>query len=218
MWLIPEANTGYIKVTKVASTSIEHALTTHLHCRIAGNPESQVDRTCIKVYSDRYTTHFSPAELRRNKPDFLFGFVRNPLDRLHSSYVNKILDVREHRGHNIFWNHDITLDMPFEDFVRRVAEIPDDRIDRHLRSQHTCLADSQELITDYIGKFEQLSADWEPIARRLGMPLIPHQNRSSRDTASYPYDPETARIAADRYQRDIELLGYSADIERIINP
>lgn len=216
MWLVPEADTGYIKVTKVASTSIELALTTHLHCQIGGHPESEISRKTIREYSNRYSIHFSPSALRKNKPGFLFAFVRNPLDRLHSSYMNKVVDVRaKGEEHNIFWNHDITLDMSFPDFVRRVADIPDHAIDRHLRSQHTCIADEKGLVTDYIGKFEQLSNDWVSIADRLGLPRIPHQNPSSRDTKK-PWDLETARIAASRYARDIELLGYQEEVDKLL--
>ncbi len=77
----------------------------------------------------------------------MFAFVRNPLDRLHSSYADKILDVRNAGGtKNIFWNLGITLDMDFETFVERIAEIPDEKIDRHLRAQSSFLCHEGKVV------------------------------------------------------------------------
>ncbi len=51
--------------------------------------------------------------------------------------------------------------MDFTEFVDVLAKLPDDIIDRHLRSQSWFLCDEQGLLPDYIGKLENFDADWE---------------------------------------------------------
>jgi hypothetical protein len=221
VWILPELDIGYIKVTKVASTSIELALTTWLHrqnqpgSESAG--ESKPDRELVKHYSAQYSHHFDPATFSRNRPAFVFAFVRNPLDRLHSSYVNKIVDVRSAgEKHNIFWNHGISLDMSFDDFVRRVTEIPNRALDRHLRSQSSCLYHGRTALADSVGHIEDLETGWHIIAERFNLPGIPHQNRSTRKEGASPYSRETALLAADKYREDIENFDYAHEIEALI--
>lgn len=218
MWVLPSLDLGYIKVTKVASTSIELALATWLHRAEHGDDAATPDREAVKAYSARYSHHFNPADLLSGqRPGYIFAFVRNPLERLHSSYVNKIVDVRDRgEAHNIFWNHGITLDMSFDEFVNRVAAIPDDRIDRHLRSQTSCLYAGKTCLADQVDKIESLEQAWRDISNRFGLPDIPHQNRSTRAVDRSPFSGKTARIAAERYRADIENFNYEPEIAALL--
>lgn len=219
IWVLDNPDIGYVKITKVASSSAELALTKYLYCQVEGGDEADIDKKLIRRYADRYAVHLDPRHFTGSKrPGFVFSFVRNPLDRLHSSYINKIVDVRD-RGedHNIFWNHDITLDMQFDEFVRRIIEIPDAKIDRHLRSQASCLWDGSQLITDFVGKFECMADDWAIVADQFGLPKIPHKNKSSKSEAPTPYDKVTARLVAERYRQDIELFQYGDEVDAFIS-
>jgi len=219
IWLLDSLDIGYVKITKVASSSFELMLTNYLHGVIGGQPEADIDKYVTRGYADQYARHINPKKFTEDiRPGFVFSFVSNPLDRLYSSYKDKILDERPpERRHNIFWNHDIDLEMTFDEFVRRIIEIPDHKIDRHIRSQAWCLWDGSELVADYIGKFENIARDWKTIADRYGFPELPHKNKSSRPTLADPYSKETALLVAERYKDDIRLFGYEQDIKRRID-
>ncbi len=222
IWILPEADIGYVKITKVASSSVELALARHVSGQDTGKEPTELSKKDIRQCADQYAIHADLKDLSSDtRPQFLFSIVRNPLARLHSSYVNKIEDVRNAGGQeNIFWNHDIRLDMSFEEFIERLIEIPDHKIDRHLRSQASILCDGDKLLVDHIGHFENLNEDWQHIADQYGLPLLPHKNKSSKTTApnqASPYTKKTALLVADRFKQDINALGYADDVQKIID-
>jgi hypothetical protein len=218
IWCLPEQNLGYIKITKVASTSIEHCLTAFLHSQSNGDDTSTPDRNMVKHYSRIYARHEDLNKLKPSeRPGFTFAFVRNPLDRLYSSYTDKIVDVRNAgQSKNIFWNLDITLDMSFEEFVERVAEISDQKIDRHLRSQSAFVCTNNKVIVDYIGHFENMNEDWQVLVDKFGLPSLPHRNKSTKSSGKSPYSKRTAEMAAERYIHDLENFGYAEEVNQLI--
>lgn len=218
IWILPSPDIGYVKITKVASTSVEYALSQYIHNHIDGGDKCSLDEKQIRQYSNQYATHLDPRSFPKGKrPAFVFTFVRNPLDRLLSSYMNKIVDVRNSgEYHNIFWNHDITLNMSFDEFVERIVDIPDSKIDRHLRSQASCLWDGESLIADFVGKFENMSEDWKSIADQFGLPPMPHENSSTNAELENLYSVKTAKIVAERFQQDIDLFSYGNEIDQFI--
>ncbi len=222
VWILPSDGIGYVKITKVASSSVELALSRHIYQQSTGQDIASMDKQEIRRYADQYAIHTDLKALAANsRPRFLFSFVRNPLARLHSSYVNKIQDVRAAGvGENIFWNHDITLDMSFEEFIERLLEIPDQKINRHLRSQSSVLCDKGKILVDYVGRFETMAADWKVIAEQYNLPDLPHKNRSSKSKASSinsPYTYKTARLVADRYREDITSFDYTDEVQCLID-
>jgi len=70
------------------------------------------------------------------------------------------------------------------------------------------------IIVDFIGRYENLQADYEEACRLIGIkpPPLPHkrQARDREDYRSY-YDEETARLVANYFKPDIEALGHSFD-------
>ena len=71
-------------------------------------------------------------------------------------------------------------------------------------------------MVDFVGHFEQLYKDWDFLREKFGLPELPHQNRSAHVDYREAYTPELAKIASRRYKKDIELFGYSAEIEKLI--
>ncbi|MCS3685481.1 sulfotransferase family protein [Salinibacter ruber] len=69
--------------------------------------------------------------------------------------------------------------------------------------------EGQKLV-DFIGRFEQISQDFEQVMEHLDLDAeLPHRNSTShRDYRSY-YTPETATLIEDLYSIDIETFGYS---------
>jgi hypothetical protein len=110
--------------------------------------------------------------------------------------------------------------MNFEQFVNRVAEIPDAKIDRHLRSQTFFLCKGDELMVDFIGKFESLLDDWQKLMEKLSLPPLPHKNISLQESENNEesfYTRNIAEVAIERYRKDIELLGYQDEVASFVH-
>jgi hypothetical protein len=102
--------------------------------------------------------------------------------------------------------------MPFDAFVHAVAAIPDHDADEHLRSQHSFFtAGNQAVAADFIGRYENLPADFDAVERRLGLPLhgLPRlQATHPHQPYANSYTPALRDLAAERYHRDIETFHY----------
>jgi len=153
-----------------------------------------------------------------------FAFVRHPLDRLVSCYRDKIQgEAREFTevsekgiahclsGYDAFW-----AGMSFDEFVRAVASIPDDRADEHFRSQHSFVTNAKGVIAvDFIGRFETLDADFRCLAEKVGLPSglrLPNRQAASHkvDFRTF-YSQEVCALAYERYKKDFEWFSYSGD-------
>jgi hypothetical protein len=187
----------YVRVPKVASTSIRRS------------------------FGDGRERRTYPALLRRRYQDHLiFSFVRNPWSRLVSTYRNKILGEKitnayyrdgVHRGF-LKWRFPFYVGMPFEEFADFICTLPDDRVEKHLKSQSHFLVHRGILVPSFIGRFETLSRDWAELCRILGanMDLVCH-NRT--DGAPYPtyYTTRLVNLVGDRYHEDVVRFAYQFD-------
>ena len=156
---------------------------------------------------------------------FKFAFVRNPWDRLVSCYSEKVMDVKEtelgeppfrkvpsEKGSKLYKG------MPFAEFVETVYEIPDDEANVHFVSQHEIICGSgrdKPIMADFVGRFENLAADFAIVAERIGSAQrlqLPHKLRStSRKYRPYTefYDDRLRNLVYERYREDIEIFNYS---------
>lgn len=208
----------YIEIPKVACTSIKTAIADLVGVRLqdtGGNP-----------HEARWPA--PGGEHGRRRPPFpglvCFAFVRNPWDRLVSCYRDKIrgevdgytyFTIRPGVANCLARFDAFFAGMSFDDFVRAVASIPDDQADAHFRSQHRFVTDDEgALAVDLIGRYEHLAEDFQRISHTLGLPAIELPRlQAARTPARYAafYSPETRRIVADRYVRDLEMFGYRFD-------
>lgn len=151
----------------------------------------------------RFPIHVSLAAIERVVPPevfrgyFKFAFVRNPWDRLVSSYHN----IRERPAHP---QH------------RRVQRLPDfDAYVRYeaargkLHQQRMLLDASGRLGVDFLGRFENLAADFAQIRARIGLETpLAHANRSSRSDYRAYYGERLREYVRAQWREDIEAFGY----------
>lgn len=200
----------FFYIPKVASTSIKKALAKALFDKnVTARVHTFWFDEVIDVKKGAYPDYFK------------FTFVRNPWDRIVSCYSDKILheNVTNYKYKNgVFrryarkYKHLFYRGMPFEEFVRVISTIPDERADRHFRSQRSFITDENgNILVDFIGRFEALSRDLDVLCDKTGlekMPL-PHENISKREKDYRNlFTEETKRLIEERYKDDIELFDY----------
>ncbi|MEM9045237.1 MAG: sulfotransferase family 2 domain-containing protein [Pseudomonadota bacterium] len=159
-----------------------------------------------------YQIAFSGPEFSRF---FKFTFVRNPWDRVVSAYhflkaggINAADAADADRIIHPFEN--------FEDFVRGYLASGERGLQRHFVPQYRflCTQWNGPPKVDFIGRFEQIEADYQHICARLN---IENALEANNKTKSRPrdfrdeYSAETAEIVGQVYARDVELFGYSFD-------
>jgi hypothetical protein len=138
---------------------------------------------------------------------FKFAFVRNPYDRLESTYRYSFKQVKSHPNTSVRF---ITEYPSFDDFV--FNWVNEDNVNAHyfLAPQHSYLRSPLSNIgIDFIGKFENLNDGYQKINKKLGLVnSLPFTNNSTAEIPTY-YTNETARIVYDAYRDDFERFDYS---------
>jgi len=151
----------------------------------------------------------NPVKFRRL---YKFAFVRNPWDRLVSTYFflkNGGLNYldRDWADRNLSGYPD------FASFVR--GWVSDVNINSwvHFRPQWQFVArETGELMVDYVGRFEKIDESFQDVARALNIKAeLPMTNKGSHRHFTDYYDDETKEIVRKVYIRDIELFDYRFD-------
>jgi hypothetical protein len=128
---------------------------------------------------------------------FKFAFVRNPFDR----FVSYCSFITRKTGQ---------FDRDPKAVMRHfLAKPPLDHI--LFQPQHQFVTDDEgELLTDTIGRVEQMQESYNEIARRIGIPAatLARVNSSRRRDYRNYYDQELIDGVAKLYARDLELFGY----------
>lgn len=213
-YVFDDSKLVYISIPKVACTSLKTA--------VMPKPDkySSIKSEYMSVH--RQASLYCHPKLPRHSSDyFKFAFVRNPFDRLVSCYEDKVKRPVQHNGKYYFsslYNHrlikwlygsEFNPDMSFEEFAQLVCRIPDTLSDGHFKSQYSMLYKRKILSVDYVGKFENLSMDWDPIARQHHLPTLKQRNTSDRsDWTSYYLTREIIDLVANRYKDDIYHFDY----------
>lgn len=140
---------------------------------------------------------------------FVFGFARNPFDRLVSAYEQlRASDQPAHvRGLSLI----INSDCPFSDFVRKLDRHRWLLHWEHLRPIHHFLCEDENVIVDYVGRYENIDHDFAAICNRIGVKNIelPRMNASYRkpDYREY-YNSITKKVVSLLYSKDLEIFDY----------
>lgn len=149
---------------------------------------------------------------------FKFAFVRNPWSRLVSEYRYKHSEKYDFRS------------FVLEHFPTKTDDKHSSGADnyRHVVPQVDFLLDKDgQLLVDFVGRFENLQADFDTVCEKLGIPAERLSRRNSSNALensvsqttfatanansshySSFYDEETRAFVAQYYAADIERFGY----------
>lgn len=226
----------FIHIGKTGGTSIEKVLCKHLGI--------DFDLTIKNPKNGNWWKHAWSSGMRSHvgkdiwNDYFTFGFVRNPYDMLLSLYsmytqYPEYIDPINHNNLYHPWNQ-------FEDFEDLVMSMgegvhePDNKWKKQLKKlgapntmrvwnslknlQSKYLCDEQDdIIVDYVGKFENLQNDFNHCCDRIGieqLDLIKHgatRHRSFKDI----YTPAMREIVKAHSGKDIERFNYASSLDEI---
>ena len=121
---------------------------------------------------------------------FKFGFVRNPWDRVISSYhyMLRCGSIKE---------------MSIKNFLEYISNTP---VENKYLSQYEYIKGC-----NFVGKFENLQKDFDTICDKIGISrssLVHLKKTKNRQHYTEYYDTETIDLVAKKYAKDIEYFGY----------
>jgi len=213
IWLLESIGVGYIQIPKVATRSIQQSLAAcYVETEGLEKPSAWSKKKIrdIEKKTAFHATHKKLSHIRDSH--YLFAFVRNPYDRLYSAYKNKVLESPGEGKRNIFWNHGVHFGMEFAEFIEVVCEIPDEKIDRHLRSQSWFLTFEDQLIPHFIGKLEKFETDWDVLNDRFKLAEVMHKNSTKVLSLHGGYQSQYTKHLEEkvfnRYRKDFEQFSY----------
>ena len=129
---------------------------------------------------------------------YCFTFVRNPWDRMVSSYFYDLNRIKDKK-------------LTFFNYVKNRPEINKYHKQCHERAQYNYIINqSNQPSMNYIGKLENLQQDFNIVCDKIGIPQqqLPHANKTDHKHYTEYYDDETREIVAEKYAKDIEYFGY----------
>lgn len=228
----------FVHIHKCAGTSVEVALGKLLRHNdfVFGSTKSGEKNQEFFKKAIGLNKHSTASEARRWMGDdmygkcFKFAFVRHPVDRLQSlySYAHKLAE-----GTPLTPEEQTALDrdgtMPDRPPYRykavraalkarnfsEFALHPLTWQDAGSQPQWESVCDSSgKLIVDFIGKVETIQDDWARITTQLGLEADLEVRNASGGRSVSQLTPQALATVRERYAKDFELFGYSAEPSR----
>lgn len=184
-------------------------------------PKAAGTSVCDSLYGGR-VGHFTLSELRRPQgrsalPSGIeglpsFSVVRDPLERLHSSYRY----ARDGGGTEGGISPDPAYrSASFRSFSAFLEEWLVHQeltsLDRVFWPQSRFVADAGDGAVDFVGRVEDMDEVERWLRRNVSDELvIPHLNRARRARTSPSYREEDRRIVRDLYREDYDAFGYAS--------
>ena len=192
----------FIHNYKVAGKSISKALSRYEpHCWI----HTALRMSGVKKYYPalaNFPAHATALQVRERIDEdvfnscYKFAFVRNPWDWQVSLYFY----MRESKRH---FQHDLIRNMSFEEYIYW-------RVNHDIESQCEQIADERgNLLVDFVGRFENVEADFERICSTLSIPAhLSHRNRSKHALYREYYSDRTNKLVEEAFAEDIACFNY----------
>lgn len=122
---------------------------------------------------------------------YSFGFIRNPWDRMYSCYRRQRV-------------------MPKYEGIGFKKYIMERILNNGIRNGAMWFLDG----CDFIGRYENLQADWNTILNTIGVEpkTLPHLNQCGKADYRNHYDNELIDYIALHHQKDIEYGGYTFEL------
>jgi hypothetical protein len=195
----------FFAIPKTGTHSIRFALRPHL-----GNEDEeqvglfhQSKLNTIDFY--RRDGHLTVADIKPFISDeiwnsyYKFSFVRNPWDRLISTFF--------FRNRNLPLQPELIIP-----YIKKKLEDKDFEASLFYKSQANYLVDeNKNLAIDFIGKTETMQADFEKICQKIGIEptILDQKNQSVHHHYKSYYDDDLKELIASVYKKDIALFNYS---------
>ncbi len=168
--------------------------------RILGSPPKPVSGL---QHLQRFPKHIDVKTLKARIPEavfnsyYKFSFVRNPWDMQVSLF---------HYGKRAITTHQYRFYQTFRTFDEYMIW----RLKTGQRSQKSFLTDSEDRIAvDFVGKFENLKADFDNVLKRLDIRTdLPFINASERKPYQEYYTPATRDAVGEMFEEDIKQFDY----------
>lgn len=216
--LVDDLNCIYMPVPKAGTKSIKQAFADYLFTSTSDQRFNTDQINTKGLPFDKVSK--SKAESLRNDL-FVFSFVRNPFKRILSCYFDKIRKETSYKGF-LRYEDQFYRQMSFEEFIRKISDIPDEDADQHFRSQHKfLLGKNQKLIPHFTGKLEQIEEDFAKVSKRIQCNNLnlKHINKSKAKKIRYDvyFTSQITELILKRYESDFKFFGYPPDIQEIEN-
>jgi len=195
----------FVAIPKTGTHSVRRALRPHM---------SDEDMEQVRLFEEKKFPipelaslrhgHISLAQLRpflepgKFESFFKFAFVRNPFDR----FVSYCAFMTRKGGE---------FEKNPQAIMRHILSSPGPR--SHILFQPQCsfiAGPDGALLTDYVGRVEQMQSSFDEICDRIGIPrsTLEKTNESKRAGYREYYDDRLREGVAKLYARDLELFGY----------
>lgn len=201
----PDLKLAYIGICKAANTGIKRAFMEALG-KTGDNPH------------DGRLFQYVGYEYIEARPDWLvFTVYRHPKTRFESCFRQKVWrPLGLHPGFKRKGYEPIYWKMPFADFLKFAARMPDEKSEQHFRGQAYDLFDKDDRPRfNLSARIEDMPNAWAGIQDHvkahcgLELPkLRPKSNNSANIEAPVEWTPMLERIHRKRFERDFRLLGY----------
>lgn len=182
----------------------------------------------LRTHSTSFDINNSLSEKSFNN-FFKFGFVRNPWD-LQVSFYHYILN---NSGH--FANKNIKKMKGFDEYIewlcfnslkqeekypllylntknkdKKIEKSFMEYIHRNYLQKEFFINEKNEIIVDFIGKFENLNNDFLYITEQIGLKnlKLPHINKTKHKNYREYYNNHTRKLIEEKFKEDIELFNY----------
>jgi len=182
----------FIHIPKTAGTSLVQS--------IYGDVSAEGHRN-IEFYKNIFSNEL---------PNFFkFCFVRNPYDRLYSSYKFLQKGGMNKNDAKSFDTH-LKQYADFEDFVLNgLTKALLKEIIHFIPQTHFICNGKGLVLVDFIGKFENLKQDIGKLEKKLDLEIIlPHLNSNKKENYLSIYTDEMLEKVKEFYENDFKILGY----------